>query len=155
MSSKTPQIDPRDHQRADESKPMTHEETQAMYAWSGDEDDCPEDLFINASNSPIIIGSQAGIPGDSSRIDPGDRVQGTYYAKVLDLPIFTGLQKLSVVQPQRRLELEQQRLRRSGDLPPEWCLSAWEKLEAKDRKKYEAEYGALMDRAREAREKVA
>jgi len=150
-----PKIDPRKHVRTDTSKPMTQEQTRALYVWAGDEDDLPGNIYINASSSPIIIGSPAHIPGDSGRIYPGDRVQGDYYGTVLALPVFTGLQALSAVSPARRLELEQQRLRRSGDLPPEWCLYAWEKLEAKDRKKFEEQYGDLISRAQAAKDQVA
>lgn len=156
MSSKTATPakveDPRKHVRADETKPMTQAEIQAMYTWSGDEEDCPENLFINASNAPIILGAQAQIPGDSGRIYPGDRVMGEYYASILELPMFTGLQRLKAVPTKRRMELERQRLRRSGDLPPEWMLKAWEALEPQERKKHEAEYGLLIERARKAKE---
>ena len=155
MSNTDEKIDPRAHQRTDESKPMSHLETQAMYTWEGAEKDLPPNLYINASSAPIIIGAQAQIPGDSGRVYPGDRVQGDYYDTIMSLPMFTGLQQLSKVPPQRRLELEQLRLRRSGDLPPEWCLSAWEQLEAKDLKKFEEEYGDLISRARAAKEAVA
>lgn len=148
----TKTADPRKNIREDETKPMTQAQQEALYLWSGDEEDCPHNLFVNASNAPIILGAQAQIPGDTGRIYPGDRVMGEYYASILELPMFTGLQRLSAVGPKRRLELERQRLRRSGDLPAPWILKAWEALEPEDRKKYGPEYEQLIAKARKAKQ---
>ena len=130
--------DPRDHIRRDPmERPMTVEEERALYLWSGDEKDCPDDLFINASNQGIIIGAQAKPPYDKPKILPGDRVMGAYYGEIAKTPMFTGLIPLKRVPMARRVELEKMRKLRTGDEPDEWVKEAWAALPAEERKKLE------------------
>jgi len=128
-------IDPRKHMREDPlARPMSPEEEQALYLWSGDEDDCPDNLYVNAGAQPLIIGAQARVPFDNTKIMPGDRAMGSFYDEVARNPMFTGLMRLKDLPIQRRVELAQQRKLRLGEEPPQWVKDAWGKLpkEARD-----------------------
>jgi len=129
-------MNPREHMRMDVmERPMTPEEEMAMYMWSGAEPDCPDNLFINASTQPVIIGAQAQIPYDSGKIMPGDRVMGSYYGDIVKLPMFTGLMRLKDIPMARRVELAKMRKMRMGDEPAEWVREAWQKLPEEEQKK--------------------
>lgn len=133
----TKPMNPREHMRADPTeRPMTPQETAALYLWTGEEKDCPPMLFVNASNQAIIIGAQAQIPFDNGKIEPGDRVMGDYYGEIAKLPMFTGLMALTKVPAERRAELERIRQLRTGDEPAPWVREAWKKLPEETRKKY-------------------
>ena len=128
-------MNPREHMRPDPmERPMTPDEEKALYLWQGDEEDCPEHLYVNASNQPVIIGAQAQMPFDNSKIMPGDRVMGTYYAEISTLPMFTGLMPLNRVPAERRAELERIRQLRTGDEVAEWVKETWKKLPEEKRK---------------------
>lgn len=124
-------------------RPMTPEETAALYTWTGEEPDCPAHLYVNAGKQPIIIGAQAQIPFDSGKILPGDRVCGSYYGEVASLPMFTGLMPLRKIPMARRVELERMRKLRTGDEPAPWVQEAWSKLPKEDRERIEKETGGV------------
>jgi hypothetical protein len=46
--------------------------------------DAPEDLVVNITKAPIIVGGVEQDTGDSPRIDPGDRRKGAYYLKLIN-----------------------------------------------------------------------
>jgi hypothetical protein len=136
MEAMMTKIDPREHMRMDPmERPMTPMEMMALYMWKGDEEDCPDDLYVNASTQPIIIGAQAQIPFDNGKIMPGDRVMGAYYGECARVPMFTGLMQVKKVPMERLVELERMRKLRTGDEPEEWVKEAWKKLPEETRKK--------------------
>ena len=77
---------------------------QALYLWDGTEENCPEDLVVNAGNQTLIISAQAQLPYDNPRIDVGDRRRGDYYIVLHKNPDFNGLQKVSSMTVERLAE---------------------------------------------------
>jgi hypothetical protein len=90
--------------------------------WLPTDPDCPEDVIVNASTRPLIIGAPAAIPNDSPRLDVGDRRQGQYYVRQISAAINLGIQRVKDLSIERVRELEKIRQIRSGERPPDWVL---------------------------------
>lgn len=109
----------------DTHQPQTEAQIKKMYTYDGTEDDCPDDLVVNAGNQTLIVGAMQQLPYDNPRIDPGDRRQGDYYLKLAAHPDFNGLQRVRGLPLDRLAELERTRKLRSGDEPEDWVKEAW------------------------------
>lgn len=95
---------------------------KGLYDWKGDEENCPEDIVVNTSKTPVILSAdgQEEVRRDGFRIEQGDRRQGRYYVEMTKLEINTGIQLVKGMNVERLLELEDIRQRRTGEKPPKW-----------------------------------
>lgn len=96
---------------------------------------CPNDIVVCASDRPLILQADAhpDVRKDSPRIETGDRRRGSYYVRMIGLPVGTGLQRIVDIAAQgdigrdRLIELEIVRQRRTGERPADWVLVARER----------------------------
>jgi len=109
---------------------VTMTQTQNIYSVLAE--DAPDDLVVNITKAPVIIGGVEQSTGDSPRIDPGDRRCGAYYLRLIaDYPdAVRGLIQVKRV-PQDRLDtIERERQIRTGVRAPKWVEDARKKAAA-------------------------
>jgi hypothetical protein len=108
------------------TRPQEPAKPKGIYDYTSEDQDCPDDIVVNASNRPIIIQAEAheDVRKDCPRIEPGDRRRGPYYVSLISLPVGTGIQLVKKLPMKRLAELEKQRQIRTGDRAPDWVLEA-------------------------------
>ncbi len=120
----------RTHLRLDEkSKLPAREKWPIMLCVEEEGVCCPADIIVNASQRTIIIGATGveEVARDQARVDPGDRRQGDYYVRQINVQAALGLQRVRDLPIRRLAQLEKERQIRTGDRPADWILVARER----------------------------